>query len=338
MSIIAPDDLLTRTYLTEPDETGQRFRAKIVEKIVSLEEELEQHPDRIKFLVRFEGTDRLDELVEYNQVLEALESDLLDPDEQLWSFKDIIAHEGPLTRDSPSYKGSSYNVLIVWEDGSRTFEPLKTIAADNPAVCAVYAERAKLLDTDGWKQFRRLAKRQLNQAKLSSYQSSPLFKFGYQVPRNHKEGLTLDEKNGNTKYRDAEKLEMSQHAKYSTFKSLGKGSPGPDGYKKIRVHFVYDVKHDGRHKARLVAGGHLTDVPVDSVYSGVISLRNLRICVFLAELNNLQVHAANVGNAYLEAETKEKVYIIGGPGFGELEGHTLIIHKALYGLRSSGLR
>ena len=52
MSIIAHNDLLTRTYLTEPDETGQRFRAKIVEKIVSLEEGLEQHPDRIKFLVR----------------------------------------------------------------------------------------------------------------------------------------------------------------------------------------------------------------------------------------------------------------------------------------------
>ena len=50
------------------------------------------------------------------------------------------------------------------------------------------------------------------------------------------------------------------------------------------------------------------------------------------------MHAADVGNAYLEAETKEKVYVIGGPGFGELEGHTLIIHKALYGLRSCGLR
>jgi len=83
MSIIAPNDLLTRTYLTEPDETGQRFRAKIVEKIVSLEEGLEQHPDRIKFLVRFEGTDCLDELVAYHQLLEALESDLLDPNKQL---------------------------------------------------------------------------------------------------------------------------------------------------------------------------------------------------------------------------------------------------------------
>jgi hypothetical protein len=44
------------------------------------------------------------------------------------------------------------------------------------------------------------------------------------VPRNHKEGLTLDEKNGNTKYQDAKKLDMSQHAEYSTFKSLGRGA------------------------------------------------------------------------------------------------------------------
>jgi Reverse transcriptase (RNA-dependent DNA polymerase) len=31
------------------------------------------------------------------------------------------------------------------------------------------------------------------------------------------------------------------------------------------------------------------------------------------------------------------VYINGGPEFGPLEGHTFIIFKALYGLRSSGL-
>jgi hypothetical protein len=59
--------------------------------------------------------------------------------------------------------------------------------------------------------------------------------------------------------------------------------------------------------------------------------------VFLAELNKLALLGANVGNAYLEAKTKEKVYIVGGPEFGPLAGHTLLIDKALYGLRSSGL-
>jgi len=84
--------------------------------------------------------------------------------------------------------------------------------------------------------------------------------------------------------------------------------------------------------------GHLTEVPLDSVYSGVVSLHGLRTLVFLAELNGLETWATYIGNAYLEAETKERVYIIAGAEFGDLEGHTLVIFKALYGLRSSGVR
>ena len=102
---------------------------------------------------------------------------------------------------------------------------------------------------------------------------------------------------------------------------------------------VYDIKHDGWHKARLVAGGHLTPIPLDSVYSGVVSLRGIRLVIFIAELNGLEVWATDVGNAYLEASTSEKLVIIAGPEFGpEREGHLLMIMKALYGLRTSGLR
>ena len=150
--------------------------------------------------------------------------------------------------------------------------------------------------------------------------------------------MQLDEQNGNTKWADAEKTELGQLLDYHTFLDKGKNAPVPCGYKKIRVHMVYDIKHDGRHKARLVAGGHLTETPLDSVYSSVVSLRDIRLTIFLGELNGLEAWATDIGNAYLEAETKEKVYIVAGPEFGELEGHTLIIFKALYGLRSSGLR
>ena len=75
---------------------------------------------------------------------------------------------------------------------------------------------------------------------------------------------------------------------------------------------------------------HVTETPLESVYSGVVSLRSLRIVMFLAELNQLELWGADIGNAYREAKTREKVYIIGGTGFGELEGHMLIIYKALY--------
>ena len=40
----------------------------------------------------------------------------------------------------------------------------------------------------------------------------------------------------------------------------------------------------------------------------------------------------DIGNAYFEAETSEKVFVIVGPEFGELEGYTLVIFKALYRL------
>ena len=101
---------------------------------------------------------------------------------------------------------------------------------------------------------------------------------------------------------------------------------------------VFDVKHDGRYKARLVADGHLTDAPLESVYSGVVTIRGFRIVMFLSELNDLELWATDIGNAYLESYTAEKLYIIAGPEFKEREGHILIIVRALYGLKSSGQR
>jgi hypothetical protein len=44
----------------------------------------------------------------------------------------------------------------------------------------------------------------------------------------------------------------------------------------------------------------------------------------------------DVGNAFVNAECKEKICAKCGPEFGEFENRTVIIVKALYGLRSSG--
>ena len=52
----------------------------------------------------------------------------------------------------------------------------------------------------------------------------------------------------------------------------------------------------------------------------------------------MKVWGADIGIAYLEATTKEKLFIVAGPEFEELQGHILLIHKAQYGLKSSGLR
>ena len=60
------------------------------------------------------------------------------------------------------------------------------------------------------------------------------------------------------------------------------------------------MKHDGRHRARVVVDGHLTDIPLKSLYAGVVLLRGLRTCIFLVELNEILPYATDVSSAYLE--------------------------------------
>ena len=50
----------------------------------------------------------------------------------------------------------------------------------------------------------------------------------------------------------------------------------------------------------------MTDPPVIMTYSSVVSRDSVRIGFLLAALNDLELVAADIGNAYLQATTKEK--------------------------------
>jgi hypothetical protein len=122
-----------------------------------------------------------------------------------------------------------------------------------------------------------------------------------------------------------EQLEMDQLHECNTLNDKGIRTTPGEGFKKIRVHLACASKHNGRHKARLCANGNLlTEMPAHSVCSGVVSLKSSCMVTFLAELNDLETWATDVGDACLEAETSEKALIIAGPEFGKLEGHTLV--------------
>ena len=156
--------------------------------------------------------------------------------------------------------------------------------------------------------------------------------------------MEFDKANNNSKWYDATKDELDSIHSYEVFQKHEKVKHdkkkkvmnAPPGYQKIRVHLISAVKYDGRHKARLVADGHLTPEPVESIYSGVVSSRNLKLVIFLGKLNYLELWGADIGNPYLEAPTGEKLYIVAGPEIEDWEGYILTLSKALYGLKSSG--
>ena len=72
-------------------------------------------------------------------------------------------------------------------------------------------------------------------------------------------------------------------------------------------------------------------------YSSVVSQDSVRIMFLIAALNDLDIEMCDNGNAYLNAETGERVWFTAGNEWGKSrEGCQVIIVRALYGLKSSG--
>ena len=87
---------------------------------------------------------------------------------------------------------------------------------------------------------------------------------------------------------------------------------------------------DVTRKAWWVLDGHKTMDTIGSTYAGVVSRESVHIALTYATLNDLDVFAADIQNAYLQAPSSQKDYIICGPEFGiENIGQTALIHCAL---------
>ena len=67
-----------------------------------------------------------------------------------------------------------------------------------------------------------------------------------------------------------------------------------------------------------------------------MSRDSVRIALTIASLNSLEISACDIGNAYLNAPCREKLWTIAGSEFGSEKGSVMIIVRALYGLKSSG--
>ena len=137
-------------------------------------------------------------------------------------------------------------------------------------------------------------------------------------------------------------MELDQINEYQVFidHGIAKYDPkskrvmnAPQGYQKIKVHLVFACKDDGHHKAQGVVGGHLTPDPIDSTYSGVSSLNKI------LKIFSIPCHTEQHGSlgsrcwqCIPRSHHKRKLYIVAGPEIAELQGQTLVIQKALYGL------
>jgi hypothetical protein len=172
-----------------------------------------------------------------------------------------------------------------------------------------------------------------NNKKKKKYIYGPKFKYGVQVPRNVRDALALDKANGDTKWADAIKKEIEALKALKCFEFRDQ-RPGND-YQKTTLVMIFEVKYDLRHKARLVAGGHLIDILDNSGYSSCVKNISVRLLHLIADQHKLTQLCGDVGNVFVNAYTNERVFAIAGLEFGDDEGKVVILVKALYGLAMS---
>jgi hypothetical protein len=162
-----------------------------------------------------------------------------------------------------------------------------------------------------------------------------MHKFGFKVPKTMAQALEIDQENGNHLWREAIAKEME--AVRVAFKILDDDVEPPPGSQYMQCHMIFEVKLDGfRRKARLVAGGHMTDAPPVMTYASVVSRETVRIALTIAALNDLKVMTSDVQNAFLTAPCEEKIWTTLGLEFGKDHGKKAVIVRALYGLKSAG--
>ena len=97
---------------------------------------------------------------------------------------------------------------------------------------------------------------------------------------------------------------------------MRKGKIRP-GYEHVNVHILFDIKMDGKftRKEILVADGHTTAPQSYIAYSSVVFREIFRISFLLASLNGLDIFARGIGNAYLNAKCREKLWKEAGTCF-----------------------
>ncbi len=82
-------------------------------------------------------------------------------------------------------------------------------------------------------------------------------KYGIELPKDAKCALEIDTETGTDFW--AKLLSKEMKNVRPAFYILDDGANKSVGYKEIRCHIIFDIKMNFTWKARLVAGGHMTD-------------------------------------------------------------------------------
>ena len=116
-----------------------------------------ENHQQIKFLLAL-GDGELEEIISYNELSDLVVESMVSKENgqtDKFTYSGILNH---LKRNDPKHHGSSYNLLVNWDDGIQTWEPLNLMAKQDPVTLAWYAQDKSLLNQPGWKFLKKTAR------------------------------------------------------------------------------------------------------------------------------------------------------------------------------------
>ena len=247
-------------------------------------------------------------------------------------------------RRIPKKTTRGWKLLCQWRDGQSDWIDLKHLKDSNPIQVAEYAVANRIQEEPAFRWWVPETLRTRNRiiAKVKSRYWKTSHKYGVKLPHSVQEALQIDKETGTDFWWKAIQKEMKRVMVAFEFEDgltpeqVRHDKSAYVAFQEIACHMIFDVKMDLTRKARFVAGGHLTEAPASITYSSVVSRDSVRLAFLIAALNDLEVIACDVGNAYLNAPCREKVWFVAGPEFGSRQGSVVKVVRALYGLKSSG--
>ena len=244
----------------------------------------------------------------------------------------------------PKTTTKGWELLCQWRDGSSDWIDLKHVKDSNPIQLAEYAVANRIQEEPAFKWWVSETLRTRNRiiAKVKSRYWKTSHKYGVRLPHSVQEALQIDKETGTDFWWKAIQKEMKKVMIAFEFDDgltpdqVRQNKATYVAFQEIKCHMIFDVKMDLTRKARFVAGGHMTEAPASITYSSVVSRDSVRLAFLIAALNDIEIIACDVGNAYLNAPCREKVWFVAGPEFGSRQGTVVKVVRALYGLKSSG--
>jgi hypothetical protein len=139
--------------------------------------------------------------------------------------------------------------------------PLKDMKESHPVDVAEFAKSRGIHEEPAfaWWVPYTLRKRDVIIASIKTRVRKTTHKYGIEVPMDVEGGYRTDEKNGDTFWRRATKLEMTNIG--IAVEVLEDGVRAPPGWHKVTGHLIIDVDMDFTREARWVLDGHKTTDP-----------------------------------------------------------------------------